>query len=111
MSDKRRLTINSSSVTLPRGYSGLFESKTPGAAASKALKAIYRQSKTTSSSIHFVLRETTQDSKHKEYFYVGSKKQLSPPKDTGRKDAKGNTIYANFEYKIKADRSAVGGQR
>lgn len=107
MSDKRRFTIKSSSISLPRGYSGLFESSSPYTAASKALKAIYRKSTSSassSSSVKFVLRETTQNSAHKEYPYVGSKKTLSPPKDTGRKDAKGNPIFAKYKYVIKSDR-------
>lgn len=105
MSDKRRFKIVSCSVPLPRGYTGLFESKSPTTAAPKALRAIYDTIKTSlPSTVTFVLRESTQGSKHKEYSYVGSKKKLSPPKDTKRVDAKGNPIYANFEYTVKSDR-------
>ena len=104
MPDKRRFTIKSTEAKLPQGYSGHFESNSPWAAARKATRAIYRESKTTKKEIRFVLRETTQGSAHKEYHYIGVKRKLEKPVDTGRVNAKGEPIIAKFEYHAKACR-------
>lgn len=106
MPDKRRFTILSSNVTLPKGYHGLFESSSPYTAARKATHAIYKQTNTSKGSVSFVLRETTQDSAKKEFGYTGTKRKLKEPKDTGRVDVNGDAIMAEWEYSVKSDRSA-----
>lgn len=106
MPDKRKFTIKSCEVALPKGYNGgEFESDSPYRAAKKAVGAIYRQTKTTKKEVRFVLREKGVGiNKEKEYHYVGIKFSYPSPIDTGRKDKNGDSILAKFEYSAKACR-------
>jgi hypothetical protein len=102
MAGKRHFVIEASSIKLPKGYQGLFESSSPYSAASKAAHSIFRLSKTKKTSVSFTIRESTQGSKKKEYKYTGTKTKYATPKDTGRKDAAGKPILAKHEYSIKS---------
>lgn len=107
MSAKRSFTIESAEIKLPEDYQGRFESKTPGAAALKACRRIFKineeqqknKRKSKKSEIRFVLRETTQDSAKKEFHYIGIKRKLDTPLEIRRGDV---TITVNYEYKVKA---------
>lgn len=109
MSDKRTFTIESAEIKLPEDYQGRFESKTPGAAALKACRRIFKindelqksksKSKGKKSEIRFVLRETTQNSAKKEFHYIGIKRTLDTPIEIRRGDV---TITVKYEYKVKA---------
>ena len=106
MAEKRRFTILSCDCSLPKDYSGSFESTTPGGAAKKAVAQIYRKTKSTKKSIKFTLRQTSLGKNHNsEYSYVGSKVVFKKPLDTGRKDANGKAILAKYKYEVKADKS------
>jgi hypothetical protein len=86
----------------PNYNGGRFMSDSPSAASKKALKSLFEQSGAeTGLTVIFVLRETTQGSEKSLYPYVGTKQELDQPVDTGKNDANGNAVVAEYEYVTK----------
>jgi hypothetical protein len=83
MADKRFFTIDNSEIAL--SGNSRYESKTPGAAAAKAARRLFKESASKKSTkmkdeIRFTLRETTQGSSGKLFRYIGIKRKLDEPK-------------------------------
>lgn len=59
---------------------GRYKSETPGAAAVKAARMLFKELSGRSgkkpTAIHFVLRESTRGSNHEQYAYIGIKEKL-----------------------------------
>jgi hypothetical protein len=79
---------------------GLFKGKTPGQAARKAARKLFKLSP-KKREIKFTLREMTQGSGKKEYKYVATKHMLDTPKVIQRGPV---TITVTTEYIVKADK-------
>ena len=77
---------------------GIFKGRSPGQAARKAARKLFKMSPKRTS-IPFTLRETTQGSDKKEYDYIGTKKTLNPPKVIQRGPI---SITVTTEYIVKA---------
>lgn len=101
----RSFTVEGSSI----GFEGgVLVSKTPGSAALKVSRKLFRMvakepsySRFKSDSfVQFIIRETTQGSSHKILAYEGHKMKLSPPVE--RKLPNGETYMIEFQYKAKA---------
>jgi len=68
----------------------------PLAAGRKAARQLFKDNK-AKKTIHFSLRETSQESKKKMFFYVASKVTLDKPKIITRGDSE---IKITTEYKV-----------
>lgn len=107
----RNFKIVEQDCKLPDGYKGHFESKTPYAAAKKAIAAIYRQSNTRKETIQFTIQETTKDSAKNQYMYEGKKVKLSKEEQVPRMvkgepllDKNGKPVVIKYKYTIKSIR-------
>ena len=75
MAEKRNFIIHFCAVD---GLDGHFKGSTPGQAAKKAARKLFKITP-RSAKIEFHIRETTQDSAKKTYKYIGTKETLDPP--------------------------------
>jgi hypothetical protein len=80
---------------------GRYMSATPMAAAKKAGRQLFNETKKTIRTIHFVVRETTRGSAKKEFKYVITKHKLAKPKTIERGGVK---VHVHHEYAIAADK-------
>lgn len=108
-SAERHFTIQGSDI----GFAGgSYKASAPYNAAKKAARALFKKAETDSAfsrykntkAIKFLLRETTQGSEKKSFYYDGNMVKLSPPKVIVRK---GVEIEITREVKIKTCRDAV----
>ena len=96
MSDHRNFTVEFCELL---NMGGIFKGKTPGQAARKAARKLFKISP-KKKQIKFVLREMTQGSEKKEYKYVATKNVLDTPKVIQRGPV---TITVTTEYIVKKD--------
>jgi hypothetical protein len=92
----RNFTIASSENNVT---GGTFSSAVPYNAAKKAARKLFTEGKSSHNELRFVLRETTADSKKKEYHYVAIKHVLKEPRIIKRGDVE---ITVGVEYKVKS---------
>lgn len=77
----RFFVVESSSIKLPPGYQGRFEtSALPCNVASKVTRQLFSMAGKRTKRVTFSIRETTMGSQHKTYKYVGTKQKLTKPK-------------------------------
>lgn len=102
--DYRSFTIQGSSI----GYQGgSYISASPSGAAKKAAKQLFKlvekeaeyKKYDDEKVIQFILRETTQGSKHKTYAYDGKKHKFPKPVELPIKDKNGNPLTVEYEFK------------
>jgi hypothetical protein len=89
MPESRNFTVD--------GHGGIYKGKSPGQAANKAAKQLFKASP-SKTSLSFSLRETTNDSSKKTYTYEATKKKLKEPKIIEKGSVK---ITITTEYSVK----------
>lgn len=77
---------------------GHFTGSTPRIAASKALTFLSTEYK-TNKSMQFTIRETTQNSKKKEYSYEGKRQKLDKVEKVTYKTKDGRQVTISHKYK------------
>jgi len=93
--DPRNFTVEMCSV---ESLGGIYKGKTPGQAARKAARKLFKISPARKS-IEFTLREQTRGSEGKEYKYMAVQSVLAEPKVIRRGDV---DITVTKEYIVKA---------
>ena len=96
MTSSRTFTIASSENNVTGGH---FTGSAPYNAGKKAARKLFAESKSKHNELRFVLRETTADSKKKEFHYIAIKHVLSEPRIIKRGPVE---ISVTVEYKIKS---------
>jgi hypothetical protein len=97
MSDTRNFILEFCSIT---GLSGNFKGKSPGQAAKKVVRKLFKITP-RSSEIRFSIRETTNGSAKKTYKYVGTKQTLPVPKIVKRGPVEFEVTTEYFAHKDK----------
>lgn len=94
----RTFTIESAENKITGGH---FTGAAPWNAAKKAARKLFTEGKGKHTELRFTLRETTADSKKKEFQYIAIKHVLPTPRVVKR----GDTEYTvSVEYKVKSAR-------
>ena len=76
LNNERTFTVVGSSISVIKGR---YVSSTPYSAARKAATQQFKKAKADVKKIKFLLKETTQNSPHKTYFYVATREKLNTP--------------------------------
>lgn len=76
-----------------------FESRSPRAAAFKAIRRIYSEG-THKKEIRFVIQETTSNSNKKRFTYMGAKFELAQPKVV---NIAGKEVVYKYEFEVRRE--------
>lgn len=94
---KRHFTIAGSDISIS---GGLYKSTSPYAAGKKAATELFRKKK-SASKVKFILRETTNDSDKKSFYYEATVEHLKTPIETTWKKADGTPVFITKKIHLK----------